>query len=382
MGPAAIRDFRNEADVQPEIGVETVCDYRAFLDLEPMWNKLVQAAKIDHPFLEHAWVRTWWECFGEGSSLHVLVVKAGDRAIGIAPLILTPIRMWGIKVQRLGFFYNAHVPRTGFIIAEREDDAHRAIWDHLSRNRYWDLLQLCQLPEGSPTLEAVGRLAATDGFLVGTWKSGESPYVPLHSSWDEYFADLPAKHRSNLRNRLKRIDKEIGPANLETVRVEGLGDALKGGLELEAAAWKGEAGTAISCDTAISRFYSTFAERASEHGWMRLHFLNAGSKRVAFDYSILYKNRIHLLKLGYDPEYARYSPSNLLLSLVLRNAFAERIAEYDFLGEIAEWKLCWAKLSTPHYWLFAFPNSFKGRLLHRIKFQIIPSIKRLRRESN
>ena len=39
--------------------------------------------------------------------------------MAIAPLILTPIRMWGIKVRRLGFFYNAHVPRADFLIAQR-----------------------------------------------------------------------------------------------------------------------------------------------------------------------------------------------------------------------------------------------------------------------
>ena len=127
-------------------------------------------------------MRTWWECFGAGSALHVLVVRAGDRPIAIAPLILTPIRMWGVKVQRLGFFYNAHVPRADFLIAERREEVYRAIWSHLSQGKYWDLLQLCQLTEGCATLEEMSRLAAADDCRTGVWESEASPYVPLEAS--------------------------------------------------------------------------------------------------------------------------------------------------------------------------------------------------------
>jgi CelD/BcsL family acetyltransferase involved in cellulose biosynthesis len=373
---AAADPLSKAAPVPVAIRVETISDYQAFLDLEPVWNEVAEAAGLDHPFLEHAWVRTWWECFGAGSTLQILVLKAGDQTVAIAPLILTPIRMWGIKVRRLGFFYNAHVPRADFLIAQRPEEAYRAIWNHLSRSRTWDLLQLCQLPEGSATLEAIPGLAAPDHCQIVTWLSGASPYLPLSASWGQYLDSLPGKHRANLRNRFKRLNG-IGPVEVELITSgEKLTDALEAGLQLEAAAWKGEARTAISCDPDVSKFYSTLARRAAERGWMRLDFLRAGPQRVAFDYSLSYKNRIHLLKLGYDPAYAPYSPSNLLLFMVLQSAFERGVREYDFLGESADWKVQWTKHSRPHYWLFVFSSSFKGRLLHLIKSQLVPLLKR------
>jgi hypothetical protein len=304
------------------------------------------------------------------------VLKAGDRTVAIAPLILTPIRMWGIKVRRLGFFYNAHVPRADFLIAERRDEVYRAIWSHLSRSRDWDLLQLCQLPEGSATLEAIPVLAASDHCRIVTWLSGASPYLPLVASWGQYFDSLAAKHRSNLRNRFKRLSA-IGPVSLDTITSgEELADALAAGLQLEAAAWKGDAGTAICCDPDVSRFYSTLAWRAAERGWMRFNFLQAGPQWVAFDYSLFYKNRVHLLKIGYDPTYALYSPSNLLLFMVLQDALEGDAREYDFLGDSADWKSSWTKHARPHYWLFVFSCTFKGYLLHFIKSQLVPLLKR------
>jgi CelD/BcsL family acetyltransferase involved in cellulose biosynthesis len=145
---------------------------------------------------------------------------------------------------------------------------------------------------------------------------------------------------------------------------------------LEAAAWKGESRTAIQCDAAVSRFYSVLAERAAERGWLHLHFLRAGDARVAFDYSLTYKNRIHLLKVGYDPAFAPFSPSNLLLCKVLERAFKQGLTEYDFLGGDAGWKQNWAKQVRQHYWLFVFSSDFKGRFLHLIKFRLIPMLKR------
>jgi CelD/BcsL family acetyltransferase involved in cellulose biosynthesis len=362
----------------PEVRVETVSDYQTFVNLEPAWNRVLNAAGLENPFLEYVWARTWWESFGSGSSLHILLLKADDEPVAIAPLISTTIRMWGIKVRRLGFLYNAHVPHADFIIASRPKEVYQAIWDHLSRDRSWDLLQLCQMPEGSDTLEELPALAERGGCRVGTWPSGASPYVAFGSSWCEYYDSLAAKHRSNLRNRFKRLN-QIGPVEMETIASdEGLAGALDHAFQLEAAAWKGDEGTAISCDGGLRKFYSLFAQRAAQRGWLRLHFLHAGPARVAFDYSLCYKNQIYLLKLGYHPAFAPYSPSNLLVAKVLEGAFERGIARYDFLGESADWKRCWAKESTPHRWLFVFSRGLKGLLLHRIKFHLIPFLKRAR----
>jgi len=359
--------------------IRTVSGYEEFVALEPVWRAVAAGARLEHPFLEHAWVRTWWESFGAGSRLQVLLVMAGAETIAIAPLIVTRIRMWGLPVRRLGFFYNAHVPRADFLIAQRPREVYRAIWDHLAAQGDWDLLQLCQIQEGSATLEAMTRLAAEAGCGVTRWVSGASPWLTLSGSWDGFFSALPVKHRGNLRNRLRHLES-VGPVNLETITGgEALPEGLEAALRLEAAAWKGAAGTAIAADGAVSAFYTAFAMRAAEQGWLRLHFLRAGAARVAFDYSLEYGGRMHLLKCGYDPDYSRYSPYNLLLASVLEELFVQGEAQgYEFLGEVADWKLQWTRRARGNVWLFLFAHSAKGRLLHFIKSRLIPMVKRLR----
>jgi CelD/BcsL family acetyltransferase involved in cellulose biosynthesis len=194
----------------------------------------------------------------------------------------------------------------------------------------------------------------------------------MDTSWSPYYDGLATKHRSNLRNRFKRL-KQTGPVVMETVSAEeSVPHALEAGLRLEESAWKGEAGTAISCDPQVKRFYEVFARRAAARNWLRLNFLTAGEQRVAFDYSLAYNNQVFLMKLGYDPAFSAYSPSNLLLSMALERSFEQRLEKYDFLGESADWKRCWAKDSTANHWLFVFTGTFKGRCLHFVKFRMIP----------
>jgi CelD/BcsL family acetyltransferase involved in cellulose biosynthesis len=359
-----------------DLHVHAITSLTELANLEPIWNDLLEKADIDHPFLEYLWIRTWLECFGTGSTLRILLVTAADEPIAIAPLILTTVRLHGIRVRRLGFPYNSHVPRAGFIVARGRDEAYPAIWKHLSENRDWDLIQLCQLPESSATLKRLRILASWDNFRTEVWQSGASFYIPLAEGWDKYYAGLATKHKSNLRNRFKRLNQS-GSSGMETVSSrDAVAEALEEGLHLEEAAWKREAGTAISCDRDISAFYLKFAECAADRGWLRLNFLRSGSAHIAFDYSLQYRNRTFLLKLGYDPAYAQLSPSNLLLSLALQDAFDRGCTTYDFLGEEADWKRCWADQSQPNLWLFIFSHSFKGWLLHLIKFRFIPALKK------
>ena len=92
------------AQTQPEttsLRVELIEDDAAFLTMGPVWNRLVEEARIDHPFLRHEWVRTWWECFKPEGKLHILVVMEGPEPIAIAPLMFDRGRVYGCAVRRL-----------------------------------------------------------------------------------------------------------------------------------------------------------------------------------------------------------------------------------------------------------------------------------------
>jgi CelD/BcsL family acetyltransferase involved in cellulose biosynthesis len=355
--------------------VEAITDYQAFLELEPLWNKLVEEANPDHPFVRHEWVRAWWECFGTGQELHILLVKENREPVAIVPLMSCDRRLYGVPVRQLQFIWNVYVERFDFIVGRRSQAAYRATLAHfLSRKKGWDLLLLHQLPAGSQSLTEMRRLAVEHGLHVEQLRSADSPYVPIVGSWDSYRKGLDPKHRSNLRNREKRLS-QLGSVSLEIVSAaKELTEALEDGFGLEAAAWKGRAGSAIGSCPEVQRFYTQLARFAAERGSLRLCFLTLNRERIAFGYFLEHGNKLYLLKPGYDPRYACYSPSTLLCDLVLRYAFDRQLTEVDFLGLADPWKLQWTKSLRTHHWLYLFPDRLKPRLLHWIQFRLRPAL--------
>jgi CelD/BcsL family acetyltransferase involved in cellulose biosynthesis len=356
--------------------VRVLSDASELVALGPEWNRFVESVGVEHPFLSHEWVRTWWDAFGRNRRLHVVLVRDGGVLVGLAPLMVSMDRMYGFSMRRIEFLANDHVPRFDLVVAGGREDVYRVIWDHIAGlGAGWDVVQLAELDAQSSTLHELTRLVSADGCRVGLWPSQVSLYVPVVGRWEDYLRTLRPKHRANLRNRLRRLER-IGPVRLEVVTGGAqLTSALDDGLRLEAATWKRSAGTAIVCRGDTEDFYRRLAERASRKDWLRLHFLGVGGRRVAFAYCLERQGRLYVLKLGYDPEYAAYSPQNVLCFLVLRELFRSGALEYDFLGASDEWKRRWARHRRSHAWLFVFRPHFRPRLVHWAKFDLLPRLR-------
>src|ERR1700755_224172 len=83
--------------LERDIRFQVVSDYGEFVALEPVWDRVLKAADHEHrhPFLEFCWARTWWDCFGSGSTLQIIVLWHNEDPIAIAPLMLSHARMSG-----------------------------------------------------------------------------------------------------------------------------------------------------------------------------------------------------------------------------------------------------------------------------------------------
>jgi CelD/BcsL family acetyltransferase involved in cellulose biosynthesis len=361
----------------PGLAVDVLGGETELAGLEKSWTALVEKTGIDHPFLSHEWIGTWWECFGSGKQLRVFVVRQGKEVVSIAPLMIHYGKLCGVGVRLLESIANVHTPRFDFIVGDRTATVYKALWKaFLSRQAEWDVLRLCQLPADSNTLVELSQNASDEGHQVGVWTSEESPYLYLRGTWANYWNARRGRYRAMLRNHLRRLSR-FGQAQREVVVSEAeVQGALDEGFEIEAAAWKRRAGTAIVSDPAAERFYRRFASRAARRGWLRLSFLTVGGQRIAFAYGLRYRKIVRLLKTGYLPSYARGSPSTLLCSRDLEAAFAEGSVEFDFLGGREANKMEWTASVRPHCWLFIFRKDGLARWLHPLKFRLIPFLKR------
>jgi CelD/BcsL family acetyltransferase involved in cellulose biosynthesis len=367
---------RTQAIARPEFQVEVVSDIDRFNSLAADWDELVNRCRVDRVFLSHAWFRSWWESFGGANQLHVITVRSGGRLVAAAPLMRTRALVYGIRLDAIQAIYNPHTPRYDLIVGDNRDrQLYRLIWRELLENGGSEAVILTQVPSSSATLPILEDLAEDDGWLTGQWHAPPSPFIPLNSGYDAFVASLKNSSRCNLRKRYERLQRR-GPVDVEIITdPASVPAAMTDGLRIEASAWKGQQGTAIVCDPVVTEFYVRLAEREAFAGRLQLTFLRVGGKRIAFSYLLRSERRLYAVKIGYDREYRTYSPGNMLLNLVVKEACARKIEEYDFLGSADEWKFEWTSSKRDHRWLFLFRDNLRGRLIHFLKFNVVPALK-------
>ena len=363
------------ATTSPEYTVEVVRDISRFNSIAPEWNRLVNESGIDRVFLSHSWFQSWWEAFGERNTLHVITLRSGGHLVAAVPMMRTRASIYGFKADALHAIYNHHTPRYDFIVASGHSRAYEIIWRELAAQGC-DLIVLAQIPEGARTVSTLETIATQQGWRAGQWIAPVSPFITLTDGYEAFFNGLGPSSRFNLTKRYARL-RRLGPIDVEVVTERGAVDeAMRDGLRIEAAAWKGAKGTAMQSDPAVAEFYIRFAKLQADLGQLRLTFLKAGGKRISFNYLLQNRNKLYAVKIGYDPQYHAFSPGNMLLNLILKDACANGIEEYDLLGGDDDWKFEWTNQKREHRWLFLFRDRTWPRLLHSLKFGIVPGLKR------
>ena len=366
---------RTQALTAPAPEIEVIRDIQRFNSIASDWDELVDEWGLDRLFLSHTWFRTWWESFGNSNQLHVVTVRAGGRLVAAAPMMRTRARIYGLKADTLQAIYNPHTPRFDFIVANQEPHLYAAIWTELMAENSCDLILLTQIAQPSRTVQSIQTLAADDGWLAGEWIAPVSPFIRLGCDYETFFSSLGAGCRFNLTKRYQRL-RRIGPVDVEVISDRNqVDDAMLDGLRIEAAAWKGENGTAIISDPNVTEFYTRFAGRQADLGQLRLTFLRVAGRRIAFSYGLENRNKLYAVKIGYDPQYHGYSPGNMLLNLIVKDACARGIEEYDLLGGDDDWKFEWTKKTREHRWLFLFRNRLRSRIMRYLKFGLAPPLK-------
>ncbi|MBX5483738.1 MAG: GNAT family N-acetyltransferase [Myxococcaceae bacterium] len=345
----------------------------AFVALEAEWNALVRETD-DQIFYRHEFIRVWVDNFAPTARLRVLTLRAQDGTLqAVLPLIERRTRMYGVPLRELCAAANLHSCRFD-LIARDPKRAAEAFFDHLVQDRSWDLIRLTDVPEGGKAFALLAHAAAC-GHPTGVWQSLQSPYIPLPDTPAALMDRLDSKFKANLRRRRKRLE-EKGRVTFE--RVEGgaqLAAFLEEGLRLEQSGWKGRGGTAIAQDEATRGFYSELARNAEHLGVLALWFMRLDGRAVGFHYALQYAGRYLLLKPAYDEAIRECSPGQLLMEEVVKDCIGRGLPEFDFLGPDMPWKRDWTDHVRPHFWLYVFRRSPKGRALREAKFRWIPAIK-------
>ena len=292
----------------------------SFESITQEWETLLPLCVTDTIFVTPLWQKLWWDRFAEGSRLTLTSVRDGDELIGIAPLAECD----GV-VSFLGdtdlFDYHDMLVRRG-----HEEAFYDAIWDFL-KGLEWHTLDLRSLPEDSPSLAHLPRLAEHLGLTLEVQSEDMAPVATLPSTWDDYLAGLRKKDRHELRRKLRRLENADSPRQYtcESASVDScMGDFFR--LLRVSRHDKDEFMTPER-----EAFFRDIARALSDKGQFRLYFLEVEGVRVASCMCFDYSDTFLLYNSGYDPEYSALSVGLLNKALCVKDAIEMKRSSFDFL---------------------------------------------------
>lgn len=347
--------------------------YQSPGDLECLregWEGVLSETPGSSVFMTPDWIVPWWQSFGRGmGELLVAVLKENGRIAGVCPLVVRDEGRFGWRVRKVVGLTNCHTPKFDFALGGDPERLLVALLDCLSETVGWNILQFDYVPAESPTLEALQRLGSGGRLIVRREVSMRSPFVEVRGGFDAHYQSLSKKFRQNTDYAFRGLGK-LGPVEFEEIRESSdLTGELREGFEIEKASWKGAQGTAILDKREEWGLYLNVAQRAAAKGGLRLYFAKVGGKRVAFFYCLSYRGVVSLLKVAYDPAFAKYSPGTLLQRWVLARLYAEReTLRYDMLGVDDEWKLRWTNSVSELQAVTVFRADVSGRLLYEMRY--------------
>jgi len=327
--------------------VEWIADLDRFRAIADAWDCL--AVPLGMPFVLHRWYSAWWDAFGNGRSLRVLALWDGDRLVGALPLCE------GGRGE-LEWMANWHTPATGPLYAS-QPALEQLVEEALRRGR----VAVRPLPQDEPATDALLTACDDAGALTLAEDDQISPFVQIEGSWEDYRAKMKRRWSSADR-KARKMAREHDARFTIVERPHDLDRQLRDGFEVEGSGWKGAAGTAILSQPETTAFYTAIARAFDATGELALSSIELDGRYIAFDFCLLHKGRLHLLKTGFDESFKPLSPGLVLRYLVVERCFELGLETHELLGSVAEWKGRFATGERHHTELRLLPRTPSGAL--------------------
>jgi CelD/BcsL family acetyltransferase involved in cellulose biosynthesis len=309
--------------------------------LEGEWRALFDAAGGPTPFLSFEWLHTWFRFFGARRPVWILEARdPGGTLAGVLALSARP-RVMGVR--RWALLGNGLTGADALDVLARPAAAAaaRAVIGHAIAESVpaWDVVDLEDLPCGSPTVAAVRAAVAARGVRVDVERGFVCPGFAVRGTFAAHLARI--RRRETYGRRVRWLARQPGfRIEVATSPAEAPA-AMEDFLRLHRLRWDAEGGSYGIPPGAVEDFHRAVAPLLAARGWLRLYRLFAGKDAIAAVYGIEVGRRFYYYQSGYDPAWSARSPGLVLVGRTIEDAYARGLVDYDFLRGTEPYKLDW-----------------------------------------
>jgi CelD/BcsL family acetyltransferase involved in cellulose biosynthesis len=299
-------------------------------EMKAIWRDPRSGLRWNCLFMLPVWIKAWWDVFGEGEPLRLLVSGTNGAPLGIAPL-----KRQG---QTASFLGSADVCDYQDVIVApaRETDFSKFLFDDLQDRGVTRL----ELNSVRPDAAAVRLAAAAQnaGFAVQREAEDLSVIVTLPHSWEDYLYRLNGKQRHEIRRKLRRLREAGGVSYCVKESRTGIKEALPAFLHL----FKTSRSDKAAFMTArMQRFFKALVESLSGENIIKLYFLELEGRPTAAAFCFEYESTTYLYNSGYDPRYRSLSVGLMSKTFSLNDSIQRGKRQFDLLkgGEPYKFRL-------------------------------------------
>ncbi|HEX5182535.1 MAG TPA: GNAT family N-acetyltransferase [Allosphingosinicella sp.] len=307
------------ADAEPrpgysvrEISVRDPSDIPARLRSD--WEALAAVAVQPNSFAEAWFVIASLAFLAPDGGVRLLAVSCGDRLVGVA--LFAPTPFYGRVPLRHVEIWRHHNHFFGPPLIRRGEEV--AFWQAVLAaldDSDWaaGFLHVSGIAENGPVHRGLAQAAALRGRTCPVVHRERRPMLTSGLSPDDYYqSNVGAKRRSEFR-RLRNRLAELGRLEVRELCSAGEVEAWSADfLALEAAGWKGKAGSAMAASPATANFFRRVVADAFAAGRLAFLRLDLDGRPLAMLSTLLAPPGAFGFKSAFDEAYARFSPGILL----------------------------------------------------------------------
>jgi CelD/BcsL family acetyltransferase involved in cellulose biosynthesis len=317
-------------------------DADRLVQLRGEWCALFDAASSPSPFLSWEWLHTWWRTFGRRRELWTL--EARDSAGRLAGVLALSSRQGIMGVRRWQLVGNGVTGADGVDVLARVEDA-AAVRQVLARALAaevagWDVVDLEDLPCGSPTVAALQKEMVPRGVRVQVDRGFVCPGFAVRGTFEEHLGRI--RRRETYGRRVRWLQRQPGFRIDVATAPAAVVPAMEDFLRLHRLRWAEEGGSYGIPPGPVEDFHREVAPLLASRGWLRLYLLLVEGRAIAAVYGIELGRRFYYYQSGYDPSWSSRSPGVVLVGRTVEDAYARGLVDYDFLRGTEPYKLDWA----------------------------------------
>jgi CelD/BcsL family acetyltransferase involved in cellulose biosynthesis len=320
----------------------------ALAEIKNQWQALEQDATTSI-FTSWDWLDTWWKHYGQEKSLHILLVEIDNNLEFILPFQVT--RQYILGIVPIAHWYNlgskssAGCDYLGGIFSpslELSTQELEKIFVAVRQKRNClAILHLHEIGEFAfPQKDELNQLIQNYRHII----QKEPTYCPtshLPDSWDDFLNSLSRNFRSQIRRDIKKFES----SNELTISVHKSPEEIQGKVT-ELKRLNTQRITQLGKTSSFkSKHLTTFLDEATKRLASQQHCtfyqLHHNKKSIAIILLINDNHTQYYYLGGFDEEYKKYSPINLLFVYAIQDAIANGYKEFNLLKGKEPYKYRW-----------------------------------------